>query len=423
MFSEAIRIVMDGLKNSESLDYITSNNYQKDINDIRYLLDLDKNEEIGLNAFKMIVQDNLISDNVILDEQKRIDTKERLRKSYKKIKYFCDRMEYLGIICEDKDAQSTIINYYKSTIIKTYEKLKPLIEKTRQEQNNKELFIHYESLYNLSLQQSNTTTNNKMKTKKKILMVALMMLFSATAMQAQTYEWQKTPKEGEKEVEMIIDTVYGSFKRTSYIHGVTSCDDRRNYSVEQLYKFVLDKLKVKIGEKYPDFALRQFKWRVEDENVDYYYYDNNKLKYSITHRYYYISAILVIPGVTKPIENPLEKAVDKALLEVREGARIAIDQIRVPSGTDKEEYKDEVVEILLDKGFKVVAKEYMERLYEEQQSQQSGIYNDRTTVKENNLSAVGYYLNVKLTDTALRVQIINVSTGEYEGNVTIKLQE
>ena len=423
MFSEAIRIVMDGLKNSESLDYITSNNYQKDINDIRYLLDLDKNEEIGLNAFKMIVQDNLISDNVILDEQKRIDTKERLRKSYKKIKYFCDRMEYLGIICEDKDAQSTIINYYKSTIIKTYEKLKPLIEKTRQEQNNKELFIHYESLYNLSLQQSNTTTNNKMKTKKKILMVALMMLFSATAMQAQTYEWQKTPKEGEKEVEMIIDTVYGSFKRTSYIHGLTSCDDRRNYSVEQLYKFVLDKLKVKIGEKYPDFALRQFKWRVEDENVDYYYYDNNKLKYSITHRYYYISAILVIPGVTKPIENPLEKAVDKALLEVREGARIAIDQIRVPSGTDKEEYKDEVVEILLDKGFKVVAKEYMERLYEEQQSQQSGIYNDRTTVKENNLSAVGYYLNVKLTDTALRVQIINVSTGEYEGNVTIKLQE
>ena len=423
MFSEAIRIVMDGLKNSESLDYITSNNYQKDINDIRYLLDLDKNEEIGLNAFKMIVQDNLISDNVILDEQKRIDTKERLRKSYKKIKYFCDRMEYLGIICEDKDAQSTIINYYKSTIIKTYEKLKPLIEKTRQEQNNKELFIHYESLYNLSLQQSNTTTNNKMKTKKKILMVALMMLFSATAMQAQTYEWQKTPKEGEKEVEMIIDTVYGSFKRTSYIHGLTSCDDRRNYSVEQLYKFVLDKLKVKIGEKYPDFALRQFKWRVEDENVDYYSYENDKLKYSITHRYYYISAILVIPGVTKPIENPLEKAVDKALLEVREGARIAIDQIRVPSGTDKEEYKDEVVEILLDKGFKVVAKEYMERLYEEQQSQQSGIYNDRTTVKENNLSAVGYYLNVKLTDTALRVQIINVSTGEYEGNVTIKLQE
>ena len=252
-------------------------------------------------------------------------------------------------------------------------------------------------------------------------MAVLVMLFSVTAMQAQTYEWQKPPKEGEKEVEMIIDTVYGSCKREAENNFLTPQDERKNYSVEQLYKFVLDKLKVKIGEKYPDFALRQFKWRVEDKKgEDLYCLDR---AYYFIDRYYYISAILVIPEVTKPIENPLEKAVDKALLEVREGARIAIDQIRVPSGTDKEEYKDEVVEILLDKGFKVVAKEYMERLYEEQQSQQSGIYNDRTTVKENNLSAVGYFLNVKLTDTALRVQIINVSTGEYEGNVTIKLQE
>lgn len=253
-------------------------------------------------------------------------------------------------------------------------------------------------------------------------MAVLVMLFSVTAMQAQTYEWQKPPKEGEKEVEMIIDTVYGSCKREAENNFLTPKDERKNYSVEQLYKFVLDKLKVKIGEKYPDFALRQFKWRVEDKKGEDLYSLDGRVYYFIV-RYYYISAILVIPEVTKPIENPLEKAVDKALLEVREGARIAIDQIRVPSGTDKEEYKDEVVEILLDKGFKVVAKEYMERLYEEQQSQQSGIYNDRTTVKENNLSAVGYFLNVKLTDTALRVQIINVSTGEYEGNVTIKLQE
>lgn len=87
---------------------------------------------------------------------------------------------------------------------------------------------------------------------------------------------------------------------------------------------------------------------------------------------------------------------------------------------NKEEYKDEVVEILLDKGYKVVAKEYLEKLYEEQQAQQSGIYNDRTTVKDNNFSAVGYYLNVRLTETSLRVQIINVSTGEYDANVTIK---
>ena len=117
----------------------------------------------------------------------------------------------------------------------------------------------------------------------------------------------------------------------------------------------------------------------------------------------------------------LSKAIDKALMNVREGSRIAIDQVRVPSGENKEDYKDEVVEILLDKGFKVVAKEYLERLYEEQKSQQSGVFNDKTTVKEDNFSAVGYYLNVKLTETSLRIQVINVSTGEYDGNVTIKL--
>ena len=89
---------------------------------------------------------------------------------------------------------------------------------------------------------------------------------------------------------------------------------------------------------------------------------------------------------------------------------------------NKEDYKDKLVEILLDQGFKVVAKEYLERIYEEQQHQQSGIYNEKTIVKEDNLSAVGYYLNVKLTETSLRVQVIDVSTGEYVGNVTVKLQ-
>ena len=33
--------------------------------------------------------------------------------------------------------------------------------------------------------------------------------------------------------------------------------------------------------------------------------------------------------------------------------------------------------------------------------------------------AVGYYINVKVTETSLRVQVVNVSTGEYEGNATV----
>lgn len=258
-----------------------------------------------------------------------------------------------------------------------------------------------------------------MKTTLKLLMAVLMTGWCGSGY-AQTYEWQKPVKQGEKELEMALDTFYAGFY-TQY--GFQSDEDHRKYpSVEELYKHMYDKVKKKIGDEYPNFALRQFKSRYEEPVTGSGEIDKT-FWFRTTTRYYYLSAIIVIPDKPKPVENPLSKAIDKALGEVREGSRIAIDQIRVPTGTDKEYYKDEVVEALLDKGFKVVAKEYLERLYEEQQDQQSGVYNDKTTVKDNNFSAVGYYLNVKLTDTALRVQVINVSTGEYEGNVTIKLQQ
>lgn len=98
---------------------------------------------------------------------------------------------------------------------------------------------------------------------------------------------------------------------------------------------------------------------------------------------------------------------------------MAIDQVSVTYGMDKEALKDQLLDVLLDKGYKVIAKEYLEKLYEEQEAQQSGIYNESTTVKDNNFSAVGYYINVKVTETSLRVQVVNVSTGEYEGNATV----
>lgn len=261
-----------------------------------------------------------------------------------------------------------------------------------------------------------------MEKTKKILMAAIMIILSSPKMNAQTYEWQKPVQKGEKELELVLDTVYaGPYSEYGYQRNE---DYRETWSGEQLYKHMYDKIKESIGEAHPDFSLRQFKSREELIKTGEYYNDSySDLWFRSYQKFYYTSAIIVIPDAPKPVENPLSKAIDKVLMEVREGSRIALDQIRVPTGTDKEEYKDQVVELLLDKGFKVVAKEYLEKLYEEQQNQQSGIYNDRTTVQENNFSAVGYYLNVKLTETALRVQVINVSTGEYEGNVTIKLQE
>ena len=123
---------------------------------------------------------------------------------------------------------------------------------------------------------------------------------------------------------------------------------------------------------------------------------------------------------SQSLEN-LSKAMDKALRNVREGSRVAIDMVTVSGGVsiNREDLKDQIVDALLDKGYKVVAKDYLEKMYEEQEAQQSGIYNESTTVKENNFSAVGYYVNVKATETSLRVQVVNVSTGEYEGNATV----
>ncbi len=152
----------------------------------------------------------------------------------------------------------------------------------------------------------------------------------------------------------------------------------------------------------------------EDSSPDYSY-----TYFDSYHRWYKASATIVIPDTEAEANEKLSQAIDKALRNVREGSRLAIDQVSVRTGINREDYKDQLIDILLDKGYKVVAKEYLEKLYEEQQNQQSGIYNDKTTVQENNFSAVGYYINVKVTETSLRVQVVNVSTGEYEGNATV----
>lgn len=129
--------------------------------------------------------------------------------------------------------------------------------------------------------------------------------------------------------------------------------------------------------------------------------------------------VVYTPNPEEQTKESLSQALNKALRNVREGSRVAIDQVTVISSMDRGEFKDQLIDVLLDKGYKVVAKDYLEKLYEEQQKQQSGIYNDRTTVQENNFSAVGYFINVKVTETSLRVQVVNVSTGEYEGNATV----
>lgn len=121
----------------------------------------------------------------------------------------------------------------------------------------------------------------------------------------------------------------------------------------------------------------------------------------------------------------ITQSINNSMRDVQEGSKVAIDQITGTTNIemtkeDIEIIKDKLIDVLLDKGFKVVAKEYLQRLYDELKDQEDPtLWNPDTTVEGGNFSAVGYFINVKATGTSIRVQVINVSTGEYEGNATV----
>ena len=149
------------MKNSESIDYILTDNYRKDIKTIKEYLGIDSDEKVSLVDFEKIVVKNLVRDDLNISEDEKSITKERLRKSYNKINYFCDRMKYLYLISEDKDSRKYVLNYFGPLITKTYEQLKDLIIKTRQDSNNEDLFEYYTLLYDLAKENNNRNSKKR----------------------------------------------------------------------------------------------------------------------------------------------------------------------------------------------------------------------------------------------------------------------
>ena len=200
--------------------------------------------------------------------------------------------------------------------------------------------------------------------------------------------YMKPPKLEEK----VIGTVSGQW-------WIYHNDDR---SKQEVYEKLLAKAKEQYQGIDVDIRGMNCKYLSYDSTPPYYKYEGSGKVVNLHDMETLINAVL-----------------SKALRNVREGSRLAIDRVTVTGSMDREILKDQLIDVLLDKGYKIVAKEYLERLYEEQQNQQSGIYNERTTVQGDNFSGVGYYIYVKVTETSLRVQVVNVSTGEYEGNATV----
>ena len=230
---------------------------------------------------------------------------------------------------------------------------------------------------------------------------------------AQTEEpdYKKAPKPNEK----VLGTIT--------LETEEKCD--KHWSDQEVYVLLLEKAKteypnrvVEIREMKKEERARKREWQEISS-----FNRNGSANYRTRYEYYYkcnlVGKVVYTPDPGTQTYESLSQALNKALRNVREGSRMAIDQVTVPYSMDKETLKDQLLDVLLDKGYKVIAKEYLEKLYEEQEAQQSGIYNENTTVQDNNFSAVGYYINVKVTETSLRVQVVNVSTGEYEGNATV----
>ena len=214
------------------------------------------------------------------------------------------------------------------------------------------------------------------------------MMFFSLAFAQDPPDYKKDPQANEK----VIGNVIGTFNVGSS-NSSSSRDDNEGYM----------KLLEKAKKEYPNKVIDLRNFIREGYNPA-----NCSAK------------VVELYSPETKLNETLVKAVNKALSKVNGGSRLAIDQISVSGGLNRETVKDQLLDVLLDREYRVVAKEYLEKLKAEQEQQQGGGYNERTTVKTENFSAVGYFLNVRVNEQSIRVQVINVSTGEYEGNATVE---
>lgn len=270
-----------------------------------------------------------------------------------------------------------------------------------------------------------------MKTEKRIILTVLLTMTTSLAMNAQSNQTVNEAKLPPQATEVVVGVVSDSWDggavydrweqywndgledmRWRYVKRE---DHSKSYSNEQCLNRLKELATLKYGKSHPYLLLRDYQCKIWETTTNYDESPDKRNKVSYTYKF---SASVVL---NRNVEGwySLLQALNKSLGNVRQGSTLAIDQISVPYSIDRNAFEDQIISILLDNGYKVAAKEQLERLYQELQDQQSGIYNDRTTVQENNFSAVGYFLNIRLTESSARVQVINVSTGEYEGNAIV----
>jgi hypothetical protein len=237
-----------------------------------------------------------------------------------------------------------------------------------------------------------------------LTIIAVLFAFSSFAQNA----LRKEPKTNERVIGTITGTV--EVELSAYSDNL----------VKTAYPMLLEKAKY----EYPNKVIDLIKLSITNCQ-DLIFWDKDSRGRNTTIREHYVTCpceatIVEVLSAETIMNKAIIQLVDRGLSKIGAGSRLAIDQISVlRDGLDRETVKDQLIDVLLDKSYRVVAKEYLEKLKDEQEEQKSSRYNERTTVKTDNLSGVGYFLNIKVNEKSIRIQVVNVSTGEYEGNVTV----
>lgn len=150
--------IMDKIKNDplfiQSRNYILSNQFNEDYASLKQYKGTDNVTIDDFNGWR--------NDIVILE-----DKENRLRSPYECIRYFCDKMDFIGIIIEQQYIDTTIFDYFGGEVIASYAKLEPLLLETRKDPNKAGRFIHYTYLTNEALNKREDARKQLHKMNKK----------------------------------------------------------------------------------------------------------------------------------------------------------------------------------------------------------------------------------------------------------------
>lgn len=158
VFSDTIRIVMDSERFLECRSHVLSDFLKKDIENI---MRLTGKEEISFESWRRLFNE---------DKEKTVasageEIVENLRKSYERTMFFCGKMDYLGVVYENIEDDSFVLEYYGLTIIETYEIVKEILENSTKDKENmyKDLYKHFTNLYNSAVNKYNNQQTKKQK--------------------------------------------------------------------------------------------------------------------------------------------------------------------------------------------------------------------------------------------------------------------